>query len=171
MTERFELLVLFAYPDPASPLAKELRRRGLWQRVLTGTPIPAEISTILGTPWTIGYGHTRNVKPGDKCTKEQADAWAMEDTAIAEADVNSHCKQLIDAGKMTQGMFDALVDFAFNLGCDSLNKSTLLRLVNTGDFQRAALEFRKWDHAGGVELAGLLERRLAEQQEFESTDA
>lgn len=116
--------------------------------------------------WTIGYGHTRGVQEGQICTAEQAEAWLAQDIAIAEADVNSHCSKLIADGKLTQGEFDALVDFAFNLGCRALDTSTLLRLVNAGDFARAAEEFERWDHAGGKVVAGLLRRRLAEKEEF-----
>ena len=111
--------------------------------------------------WTIGYGHTRGVRPGDTCTLEQAQAWLLEDIAICEQDVNTHVKV-----PLTQGEFDALVDFAFNLGCASLNGSTLLRLLNAGDYHGAAAEFERWDHAGGKAVAGLLRRRQAEEAEF-----
>jgi lysozyme len=114
----------------------------------------------VGIP-TIGYGHTRGVKLGDTCTQEQAEQWLHEDIAIAEADVNSHVYV-----PLTQGMFDALVDFCFNLGCAARNKSTLLHLINSNDLANAANEFSKWDHAGGKVVAGLLRRRLDERTEF-----
>lgn len=113
--------------------------------------------------WTIGWGHTRGVYEGMTCTQEQADAWLLADIAIYEQDVNTHVKVEIN-----QQEFDALVDFAFNLGNGALNGSTLLRLLNAGDFSGAAKEFKKWDHAGGKIVAGLLRRRLAEEQEFKS---
>ena len=69
-------------------------------------------------------------------------------------------------GSVNQNQFDALVSFAYNLGLSALHGSTLLRLVNQGDFVNAAHEFTKWDHAGGVQVAGLTRRRLAEQQLF-----
>jgi lysozyme len=96
-----------------------------------------------------------------RCTQEQAEAWLLEDIALCEQDVNTHVEV-----PLTQGEFDALVDFAFNLGCGSLNGSTLLRLLNAGDFHGAAAEFEKWDHAGGKVVAGLLRRRQAERTEF-----
>ena len=111
--------------------------------------------------WTIGYGHTRGVCAGMTCTDEQAEAWLLEDISIAEADVNR-----VVTSTITQGEFDALVDFAFNLGNGSLNNSTLLKLVNAGEFDEAAKQFPRWDMAGGHEVAGLLRRRLAEQAEF-----
>ncbi len=111
--------------------------------------------------WTIGYGHTFGVRKGDTCTPEQAEAWLRVDLAAAQKFVNIHVQT-----EITQGEFDALVDFVFNLGCGSLEHSTLLRLVNARQFEAAAKEFVKWDHAGGKEVAGLLRRRQAEAAEF-----
>jgi lysozyme len=116
----------------------------------------------VGVP-TVGYGHTRGVRLGMTCTQEQAEAWLRDDIAICEQDVNTHVKV-----PLTQGEFDALVDFSFNLGCQSLNGSTLLRLLNAGDYHGAAAEFEKWSHAGGKVVAGLLRRRQAEVVEFNS---
>jgi len=115
----------------------------------------------LGKVWTIGWGHTFGVSQGDVCTQEQADAWLVEDMAASEADVNTHVKV-----SLTQGEFDALCDFAFNLGRGALNNSTLLKDLNAGDYLTAAAEFEKWDHAGGKVVAGLLLRREDEEAEF-----
>jgi lysozyme len=112
---------------------------------------------------TIGYGHTFGVTEGMTCTEDQAAAWLFNDTQVAQADVNKYVTVTL-----TQGEFDALVDFAFNLGRGNLNNSTLLKDINAGNFAAAADEFVKWDRAGGVVVAGLLRRRLAEQQEFAS---
>jgi lysozyme len=68
--------------------------------------------------------------------------------------------------QVNQNQFDALVSFTYNLGVGALHGSTLLHLVNQSDFTNAANEFPKWDHAGGVVVAGLLRRRLAEQTLF-----
>lgn len=111
--------------------------------------------------WTIGYGHTFNVCEGDTCTDAEAEAWLVGDYAWAEKAVN----RLVTT-ELTQGEFDALTDFTFNLGVGSLEHSTLLRLVDSRQFAAAALEFPKWAHAGGVEVAGLLRRRVAEQALF-----
>ena len=69
---------------------------------------------------------------------------------------------------LTQGEFDALVDFVFNLGGGSFEHSTLLVMVNQRNFAAAAAQFERWDHAGGQVVAGLLRRRLAEEAEFKS---
>lgn len=112
--------------------------------------------------WTIGHGHTRGVRPGMTCTAEQALQWLIEDTQIAVDAVND----LVDV-PLTQDEFDALVDFVFNLGAPALAHSTLLRLLNAGQYHAAAAQFELWDHAGGKVVAGLLRRRRAEEQLFE----
>lgn len=116
-----------------------------------------------GGVWTIGWGHTAGVKLGDTCTQDQADSWAAEDTQTAANDVNELVK--VD---LTQGEFDALVDFVYNLGGGAFAGSTLLRRLNSGDYQGAADLFTEWDHIGGTVVAGLLRRRQAEVSEFES---
>ena len=116
-----------------------------------------------GGVWTIGFGHTFEVTEGMTCTLAQAAAWLFNDTQVAQADVNKYVTVTL-----TQGEFDALVDFAFNLGRGNLNNSTLLKDINAGNFAAAADEFVKWDRCGGIVVAGLLRRRLAEHQEFAS---
>jgi lysozyme len=111
--------------------------------------------------WTIGYGHTSCVTQGMTCTQEQAEEWLELDIAWAEKVVNR-----LVTYPLTQSMYDALVDFVFNAGSGNFKASTLLVLVNRGDLEAAAKEFEKWDRSGGVEVAGLLRRRVAEEQEF-----
>jgi lysozyme len=97
------------------------------------------------------------------CLQAQAEAWLVEDIAWAEGRVNADVHV-----PLTQGEFDALVDFVFNCGVGNFEHSTLLKLVNAGDMNHAAGEFEKWDHCGGVVVAGLLRRRVAEDAEFVS---
>lgn len=111
--------------------------------------------------WTIGYGHTKGVKAGDTCTKEQAEAWLLEDCEDAERAV-----QRLVTVPINQNQFDALVSFTFNLGSGNLTASTLLRKLNSGDYVGAALEFSKWVKGGGRVLPGLVTRRKAEQNLF-----
>lgn len=113
--------------------------------------------------WTIGYGHTKGVKKGDTCTQDQAEAWLLEDIAAIVAAINRDVRV-----ELTQGEFDALVDFAFNLGIGALERSTLWKKLNAGDFHGASLEFPKWANAGGKRVEGLFRRRLKEQVLFES---
>jgi len=63
---------------------------------------------------------------------------------------------------LTQGQFDALVDFVFNLGQGKLAASTLLKELNTGEYQAAGEQLLRWDHAGAQENASLKARRMAE---------
>jgi lysozyme len=63
---------------------------------------------------------------------------------------------------LTQGQFDALVDFVFNLGAGRLATSTLLRYLNEGKYDAAAWQLLAWDHAGSREIASLKNRREAE---------
>lgn len=110
---------------------------------------------------TIGWGHTRGVKMGDTCTREQADAWLLEDVAQSVIAVGRRVKPAL-----TQNQFDALVDFVFNVGETNFASSTMLRMLNAGDMAGAAEQFKRWDMQGGVHLAGLARRRKAETDLF-----
>ena len=115
-----------------------------------------------GAPWTIGYGHTgAEVHQGMTITQEQAEEFLMQDVQKAVQTVN--LKVHTD---LTQNEFDALVDFVFNCGAGNFAGSTLLRKINAGDMEGAALEFEKWTHADGKVMAGLIKRRHAEAEEF-----
>ncbi len=111
--------------------------------------------------WTIGYGHTRDVEEGDTCTQDEAENFLAQDLQRVTAQINKDVTVTL-----TQGEFDALVDFGFNLGLHALETSTLWRLLMAGDVQGAATQFPRWNHCGGHEVAGLLRRRLEEQKEF-----
>lgn len=111
--------------------------------------------------WTIGYGHTRGVKKGQKITEAEADSLLRGDLVTAEKNVNDLKLNL------TQGQFDALVDFVFNLGAGNLAGSTLLTKIKvkapTEDIQA---QFRRWVYANGKKLAGLVKRREWEAQRW-----
>ena len=108
---------------------------------------------------TVGFGH--RLTPGEThpngLTQAQADAILAADVSIAEDAV----KRLVSV-PLTQGQFDALVDFVFNLGVGRLAQSTLLRYLNAGKYDAAAWQLLAWDHAGTREVAGLKARREAE---------
>ena len=112
-------------------------------------------------PITIGVGHTGGIKIGDVITQEQADEYLVNDVAHAANAVN----QMVDEN-MTQGQFDALCSFAFNLGIGNLKNSTLLKKLNSGDIQGAADQFLVWNKAAGKVMAGLTRRREAERTLF-----
>jgi lysozyme len=118
-------------------------------------------------PWTVGWGHTgREVIKGMKITQAQADAWLRSDLAKAAACVNANVKV-----PLTQNQFDALCDLVFNIGAGNFVASTLLRLLNAGNYASAAVQFDRWNLAAGRVLPGLVKRRLAERQLFMKPDA
>ncbi|MGC9198829.1 MAG: lysozyme [Acidobacteriaceae bacterium] len=123
----------------------------------------AEAYQDAGGVWTIGYGHTgSDVHGGLVWTREQAEAALMRDIAGSVAWVNRVVSQ-----RLEQHQFDALVDFCFNCGAGSLERSTLLRKVNAGEMEEAAAQFELWVHdAAGSTLPGLVMRRRAEARMF-----
>lgn len=112
--------------------------------------------------WTCGWGHVGpEVVEGLTWTQDQADSQLVLDLTKAEHAVNT-----LVTVPLTQGQYDALVDFCYNCGIGAFSGSTMLRLLNAGQFDDAANEFQKWSHASGVVVAGLLRRRVAEEDEF-----
>lgn len=114
-----------------------------------------------GEPFTVGYGHTGEVTPGMVITEAEAEELLRQDIVQFEMCVNGALQVPV-----TQGQFDALVSFAFNLGCGNLRRSTLLRKLNAGDATGAAAEFAVWNRAAGRVMAGLTRRREAERDLF-----
>lgn len=119
-----------------------------------------------GVP-TIGYGSTRYadgraVTLADApITEAQADAIMLATLGEYEAAVSRYVQVPIN-----QNRFDALVDFAYNAGAKNLLTSTLLKLLNAGDYDGAAGQFTRWVFANGQKLKGLETRRLLERQLF-----
>lgn len=96
----------------------------------------------------------------------QACARMTRDLGTAEACVNAHVRV-----PLTQGEFDALVDFAYNVGVHAFSGSKLLQKLNAGDFAGADTQFRVWDKAGGRVIAGLEARRIGEAEMFQGSMA
>lgn len=119
--------------------------------------------------WTIGWGHTRGVKPGDVCSKELALIYLQEDLQEAANAVNRLVKV-----PLNQNQFDALCSLVFNIGSEQFEDSTLLRKLNKKDYLGAAKEFPRWNKGRVkgklVVLNGLVTRRKAEQNLFLSED-
>ena len=107
--------------------------------------------------WTIGYGHTLNVKSTDVITLDEAESFLRQDVEFAEKEVNRHNLNI------NQNQFDALVSFVFNLGVGNFARSTLLRKIksNAND-PTIRKEFERWVYAGGKVLNGLVRRRKEE---------
>lgn len=112
--------------------------------------------------WTVGYGHTGgDVYRGLNITQNEADS-------LLEVDLEKFESQVEDlvTCPLNDSQFSALVSFAYNLGINSLARSTLLKLVNQSNFYDASNEFLKWSNAGGIHSPGLLRRRTAEKALF-----
>ena len=112
-----------------------------------------------GDPWTIGWGSTGpDIRHGVVWSQAQCDARLVQDLAKFGAKVAG----LIGSATTSQNQFDAMVDFAYNLGLGNFHSSTLLKLHIAGNYAAAAQEFVKWDKAGGHEVKGLKIRRMTE---------
>ncbi len=105
---------------------------------------------------TIGYGHTENVKPNQIITQQEANNLLEHDVIKFAEGV----KQLVTAD-VRQNMFNALVSFAYNLGLNTLRKSTLLKKINNNN-NDVSNEFLKYVLINGVISKGLINRRKAE---------
>jgi lysozyme len=115
-----------------------------------------------GGVWTIGYGHTGpDVHAGRTIDEAEATALLMVDLQKAVDCVNGAVTT-----PLKQGQFDALVDFTYNAGCRGLLHSTLLRRVNAGELDAAAVQYGLWVDAGGEVVSGLVRRRAAEAAMF-----
>lgn len=107
--------------------------------------------------WTIGYGHTKGVKKGDRITPYQAEQFLKGDIAEYEQAANL-VKRIA-----TQGQFDAIVDFMYNCGIANFNSSTLKRYIESGRKTWEIQEqFLRWLNSGGKKLGGLVTRRIWE---------
>lgn len=110
---------------------------------------------------TIGYGHV--VKKGDAShfTEEKAHDLLVADIAIFEAAI----MRLVQV-PLTQGQFDALASFTYNIGIQAFSHSKLVNLLNNNDYNGASHQFDRWVYANGKKLAGLVHRRQAEKTLF-----
>lgn len=138
LIKKFEGCNLTAYPDPG-----------------TG-----------GEPYTIAYGWTqpvdgRPVAPGMQISQATADRLLRCGVVQFEQTIN----RLVRV-PLNQNQFDALASLCYNIGTRAFSTSTLLRLLNQGDYAGAAQQFLSWRYAGGKVLAGLVTRRTAEKALF-----
>lgn len=169
-------------------MRREIDKKGIdliksFEGILDGDPTTANLDPYLcpASVWTIGYGHA--IYSSGKMLKGKENkkaAYALYPGGITmkqcelllAADVLDFCRdvQALLKVPVTQNQFNALVSFSFNVGVSALKNSTLLKKLNVCDYAGAALEFKKWDKAGGRVLAGLTRRRQAEAAMFNSND-
>lgn len=166
LIKAFEGCKLEAYPDPGSPLGRELRK--------TENMRKEDWQMLSGAPWTIGWGSTgpdffnltsdgkpTQIGPGTRWTQEQCDLRKEQDLLQFCSAVEKLLKV-----KVTDNQFAALVSFAYNCGTGNLKNSSLLRFVNGNQPRLAAEEFLKWNKAQGQVMPGLTRRREAERRLF-----
>ena len=113
-----------------------------------------------GVP-TIGWGHTKGVKMGDKITLEQAQAFFDEDYNEAAFAVLANVNV-----PLNENQLGALICFVYNVGMGAFKQSTLLRLLNEGKYIEASNQFPRWNKDNGQVVTGLTNRRLEEKAVF-----
>ena len=111
--------------------------------------------------WTIGYGHTKDVEPGMQITKEDAEEMLVEELHEYESYINDFV-----TAPLSQNQFDALVSWVYNLGPANLKASTMLKVLNAGEYEDVPAQMKRWNKAGGKVLEGLIRRREAESLLF-----
>ena len=115
--------------------------------------------------WTIGFGHTKGVEEGQTCSIEDAESMLADEMDEYEGYINN----MVKVG-LQQYEFDALVAWVYNLGPTNLGESTMLKVLNGGQFDRVPDEMNRWTRAGGEILEGLVRRRQAESLMFQNLD-
>ena len=124
------------------------------------------LKAYLPTPndvWTIGYGHTRNVRPGQVISQSQAEDFLRQDLDWVENSLNKSVKV-----PLKQNQYDALASLVYNIGATNFQSSTLLRKLNTGDYKGASEQFLVWNKQKGRTLKGLVKRRQEEKDYFDA---
>ncbi|MDH5638852.1 MAG: lysozyme [Nitrospinota bacterium] len=112
---------------------------------------------------TIGYGHTGDLPDGFTAplTTEEGKRLLMTDLQRYEG----YVAELVTV-PLNENQYSALVSFTYNLGRENLKESTLLRMLNSGEYTQAADQFPRWVFAGGKRWNGLILRRGAERKLF-----
>lgn len=140
--KHYESVRLRAYPDPATGAA----------------------------PWTIGYGHIRNVRPGDTCSQAQADAWLVQDLMSVEFTLNK-----LITWPITQGQFDALAGLMFNIGAGAFRPDAVVGdfddFIKSGNMAEIRSRIAQFRMANGKVMYGLQKRRRAEQALWDGLSA
>lgn len=112
--------------------------------------------------WTIGYGHTKNVKKGDTWTQEQADKALEQDIETYRKAVLIACPALANY----PNRLAACISLAYNIGTGAFTSSSVARYIRRGEYRAAADAFGMWIYAGKQKLPGLVTRRQREKEVF-----
>lgn len=118
--------------------------------------------------WTIGIGHA--IKKGEKWDNPTITITEQEAIDLLDKDNDDAEKAVLRLihVPLTDGMFDALVSFSFNLGGGALQRSALRSKLNREEYEEASWEFDRWVWGGGRKLPGLIRRRKAERILFQT---
>ena len=115
--------------------------------------------------WTIGYGHTKGVTPSDSISQEEAEQMLVDELHEYESYINEYVTVAL-----SQNQFDALVSWVYNLGPANLKASTMLKVLNSGEYEDVPAQMKRWNKAGGKVLEGLIRRREAEACLFQGKE-
>jgi len=115
--------------------------------------------------WTIGYGHTESVKEGMEISQHQADIMLGSDLVKYANYINEYVTVSLNPNQ-----FDALTSWVYNLGPGNLKSSTMLKVLNEGNYDDVPFQIKRWNKAGGKVLKGLVRRREAEAELFATGD-
>lgn len=116
--------------------------------------------------WTIGWGHTKGVRPGDRISREQAEDFLRDDLAWVERVLNADLVSGRDNPIVTQNEYDALCSLVFNIGSQAYLDSTVRRKIKQGDKMAAARAFKMWVYSEHKFIQGLANRRADEVRLF-----
>lgn len=118
--------------------------------------------------YTIGWGHYgADVKPDDVITPEAAERLLREDLLGFEMTMNAWFRK--KGVKLNQNQYDAVLSLIYNIGTlqffgsSKVEPSTMWKLLQKGEYRRAADEFPRWNKQNGVPLTGLTKRRAKER--------
>tara|TARA_R110000751_G_scaffold177_2_gene783 strand:+ start:798 stop:1268 length:471 start_codon:yes stop_codon:yes gene_type:complete len=113
--------------------------------------------------WTIGYGYIKDVQDGDAWSEDKAEYMLQREL---EEEYEGYVNKLVTV-PLNQCQYDALCSFVYNLGGNALKNSTLLIVLNTGQYSAVPEQILRWNKAGGKVLTGLTRRRTAEAALFD----
>lgn len=115
------------------------------------------IQPLPGDKWTYGFGTTDGVKPGDTITPTKALERKLRDVQAFEGAI----KQCVTV-PLKQSEYDAYVSLSYNIGSNAFCKSTLVKMLNSGDYIGACTQILRWDKFKGETVRGLSIRRKKE---------
>lgn len=106
---------------------------------------------------TVGFGQADGVKMGEKTDPVRA-------LQVLQNSLDSHAKGMVECihVPISQGEYDAYLDFTYNVGVSAFCHSTLNKKLNESNYVGACTELLKWTQAGGRTLPGLVKRRQEE---------